>query len=54
MDMLRSSEQKAAGAKVLFQELVAKVLPLGLGRAAFRDILKSISVKKRCAQVDLE
>lgn len=25
MDMLRSSEQKAAGAKVLFQELVAKV-----------------------------
>jgi len=48
METLRSSEQKAAGAKVWWQELVAKVLPRGLGTAVCRDVLKSISQKAAC------
>lgn len=47
METLRSSKQKAAEAKIWFQELVGKVLPLGLGTALCRDIL-------RCAQVGLK
>lgn len=49
MEVLRSSEQKAAGEKVWCQKLVAKVLPPGLGTAVCRDNLKSSSVKKQCA-----